>query len=99
MTAYFYAALHWVDALMAKHDNFDPGHHDIRREWVKNKWYLRPIKNEYFELKDRSEGARYRLDTYTSTKVKDVIIPLYKKIEEHAQQQLDEPPMIRVRLE
>ncbi|MFB3813186.1 MAG: hypothetical protein ACE14L_03670 [Terriglobales bacterium] len=91
VTAYFYAGLHWVDALLAHYDSFHPPKHEIRNECVRTKWYLRAIKHEYFELKDRSEAARYELATFTSAKVENQVIPLYDAIEQHAIQQLQRP--------
>jgi hypothetical protein len=88
VTAYFYAALHLVDALLWEKDGLNPELHEHRRNYVKEKWYLRPISVEYRSLKDHSEDARYRLITMTSAKVGNTIIPLYKTIESHILQQL-----------
>ena len=88
VTAYFYAALHLVDALLWEQDSLNPGFHEQRRDWVKEKWYLRGIRDEYRNLKDHSEDARYRLITMTRTKIEKIIIPLYKAIENHVIQQL-----------
>jgi uncharacterized protein (UPF0332 family) len=89
-TAYFYAALHWVDALLWKYDRYDPGCHEHRGAWIKRVWYLRAIKDDYFDLKDYSENARYRLITVTRTRLEEKIIPKYKNIEQHCLQQLEE---------
>jgi uncharacterized protein (UPF0332 family) len=88
VTAYFYSALHLVDALLWEKDHLSPELHEHRRDYVRGKWYLRAISFEYRSLKDHSEDARYRLITMTSVKVKDTIIPLYKTIESHILQQL-----------
>jgi hypothetical protein len=92
IAAYFYAALHLVDALLWKNDSFNPANHEQRRDAVKSKWYLRGIKDEYRSLKDHSEEARYNLITMTSTKTENVIIPLYKAIERHIVDQIDQKP-------
>jgi hypothetical protein len=84
VTAYFYAALHWVDAVIADKEGIVPENHEIRREYVKKKWYLRGISKEYRDLKDRSEDARYRLTTFTKTRIEKEIEPLYQAIERHA---------------
>ena len=55
--------------LLAKRENLAPPNHDVRREAIKGRSYLRGIRDEYRELQDRSEDARYRLVTFTSTKV------------------------------
>jgi uncharacterized protein (UPF0332 family) len=90
VTAYFYAALHLVDALLYDKDHLNPELHEHRRDYVKGKWYLRGISTEYRSLKDHSEDARYRLITMTSTKVEKTIIPLYKAIESHIVPQIRE---------
>lgn len=92
VVGYFYAALHLVDALLYHQERIDPPNHELRREYVKTKWYLRGIKNPYRELKDRSEDARYRLYVFTPVKIETVIIPLYHAIHEHIHQQL--PPAV-----
>ena len=83
VTAYFYAALHLVDALLYEKDHLNPELHEHRRDFVKGKWYLRGISTEYRSLKDHSEDARYRLITMTSIKIEKTIVPLYKAIENH----------------
>ena len=88
VTAYFYAALHLVDALLWEKDKVPGGLHEIRRDYVKSKSYLRAIRDQYKELKDHSEDARYRLITMTSTRIEQKIIPLYKAIEDHILPQL-----------
>ena len=88
VTAYFYAALHLVDALLWRKDRLNPELHEHRRDYVRQKWYLRAISGEYRSLKDHSEDARYRLITITSVRVNENIIPLYKTIESHIMQQL-----------
>ena len=88
VVAYFYAALHLVDALLYEKEKIDPSRHELRRNYVREKWYLRGIKYEYFELKDRSEDARYRLLPLTPAKVEHEIIPLYRAIEAHILRQL-----------
>lgn len=91
VAAYFYAAVHLVDALIYQKDKFHPPSHEIRKDWVKSKWYLRGIRDEYRLLKDLSEDARYRLITFTKPKIEREVIPLYMAIENHITQQLDDP--------
>jgi uncharacterized protein (UPF0332 family) len=88
VTAYFYAALHLVDALLYEKEQIPGETHKIRKEYVKTKAYLREIRNQYRTLKDHSEDARYRLITMTSHKIEETIIPLYKEIENHILPQL-----------
>ena len=88
VAAYFYAALHLVDALLFEKQKIDPGNHEFRTNFVKTKDYLTGIKNEYIVLKNKSENARYDLIPFTSAKVEQEIITRYKAIEEHVLQQL-----------
>jgi hypothetical protein len=59
MTAIFYAALHYIDAVLAKLGMVDPGGHSVRDDQVHKRVELRPIANSYFRLKSRSRSARY----------------------------------------
>lgn len=59
MTTIYYAALHYVDALLAKVGMIDPGGHDVRDQEVRARTELRPIYRSYFRLKSRSRNARY----------------------------------------
>jgi hypothetical protein len=81
VTAYFYSALHLVDALLYFRDHIDPPNHEERRDYVRTKDYLRAINHPYKELKDRSEDARYRIIPFTKAQVEKDVIPLYRKIE------------------
>ncbi len=88
VTAYFYSALHLVDAILADKDNFHPDNHEIRKDAVRTRWYLRPIALQYRELKDRSEDARYRLLTFTKIKIEKTVIPAHQTLLLHITQQL-----------
>jgi hypothetical protein len=88
VAAYFYAALHWVDAILWEQENINPSDHHDRREYVKAKSYLRGIKDEYRNLFDRSIEARYDCLTFTSVKVEQRVIPLYEAIEHYIVQRL-----------
>jgi uncharacterized protein (UPF0332 family) len=92
VTAYFYAALHLVDALLVEKDGVPGETHEIRKEYVKTKPYLRAIRDQYRTLKDHSEDARYRLITMTSHKIENTIIPLYEAIEKHIIPQFPKTP-------
>ncbi len=59
MTTVYYAALHYIDAYLAKAKIPDPGAHDVRDSAVNRVAELRPIANLYFRLKSRSRSARY----------------------------------------
>lgn len=88
VTAYFYAALHLVDAILWEQDKFNPGNHSERRKCFRDKWYLKAIRDEYFALYDRSVEARYFLLTFTKPRIETAVIPLYKAIEKHIYQLL-----------
>lgn len=88
VTAYFYAALHLVDAVLFEKEQLPGETHEIRKQYVRQKSYLRGIRDEYRTLKDHSEDARYRLITMTSHKIENVIIPLYQAIEQHILRQI-----------
>jgi len=90
VTAYFYAALHLVDAILDAKNGAHPIKHEIRWEMVRSEWFLRGIKTEYRDLKNHSENARYNLLTFTSTKIEKEVIPLYDAIEAHIMPQLRE---------
>jgi uncharacterized protein (UPF0332 family) len=91
VVAYFYAALHLVDALLFEKEHLNPDNHEIRRAYVREKSYLRGISIEYRNLKDRSEDARYRLLTLTRSKIEREVIPAYRAIEQHIIPQLTPP--------
>jgi len=59
MTVLYYAALQYVDALLAHLGILDPGGHDVRECHIRSRNELRPIHREYFRLKSRSRNARY----------------------------------------
>jgi hypothetical protein len=76
VTAYFYAALHLVDALLFYKDGAHGDLHTTRRRYIREKSYLRGIEREFENLKDLSEDARYRLLTMTRVKLESKVIPL-----------------------
>lgn len=88
VTAYFYAALHLVDAILWERDRINPADHHDRNNLVRNKDYLKAIKTSYRTLKDRSEDARYDLITFASARIRNDVIPLYQEIERHILSQL-----------
>lgn len=59
MTAVYYAALHYIDAFLARVNIIDPGGHDVRDQEVRGRAELRAISRLYFRLKSRSRNARY----------------------------------------
>jgi hypothetical protein len=88
VTAYFYAALHLVEALLYARENLHSPNHETRKEWIRDKGYLTVIKDAYRDLKNHSENARYRIYPFTSLELRGKIIPLYRRIENYILQQL-----------
>ena len=88
-TAYFYAALHLVDALIWHIERSDPEDHSARHAYLR-RWYLAGISAEYRDLKNLSEDARYRLITFNKPKIQNQIVPLYAEIERHVMQLLEQ---------
>jgi len=88
-TAYFYAALHLVDALIWQIEGADPEDHSARHTYLR-RWYLSGISVEYRDLKNLSEDARYRLITFSKPKIENHIVPLYDEIERHVLQVLEQ---------
>jgi uncharacterized protein (UPF0332 family) len=88
VAAYFYAALHLVDALLYQREGIHGGEHQTRSQYVRRKSYLKQISTRYHYLKDHSENARYDLLTFTRPKIENVVIPLYRAIESHILPQL-----------
>ena len=59
MTALFYTAIHYVDAVLAVESNTHPDRHDSRDSEVAKSPVLNGIYDEYRKLKTDSFNARY----------------------------------------
>jgi hypothetical protein len=71
ITVIFYAALHYVDAFLARiGGGINPGAHDVREGWVQREAQLRPIAFQYMRLKNRSRNARYAAVHFTPEEVR-----------------------------
>ena len=90
VAAYFYAAMHWVDALLHYREGLHGGVHAQRHEYIRKKSYLSEIRVAYRTLYDCRDDACYKLLTMTRPKLEREIIPLYQKIAKHVTDQL--PP-------
>ena len=88
VAAYFYAAMHWVDALLHYREGLHGGTHAERRELLRKKPYLAQIRDAYRTLYDRRADACYELLTMTKPKIEREIIPLYEQIAKHVNEQL-----------
>ncbi|RKX32292.1 MAG: hypothetical protein DRP46_01505 [Candidatus Zixiibacteriota bacterium] len=60
IVAYFYSALHWVDACIAKDYKRDPLNHHKRETYFPINSTLKKIYIEYHQLKSDSESVRYK---------------------------------------
>lgn len=58
VTVLFYAALHYLDAYLAKQGVFDPGSHDVRDPLIRQFPLTRAVARQYFRLKNFSRSAR-----------------------------------------
>jgi hypothetical protein len=67
VTTLFYAAVHLVDACLAP--GLHPREHRDRRDFVRLRADLRPIRTYYRELEDRSRDARYECVPFTQRAV------------------------------
>ena len=65
VTTIFYAALHYIDAYLARMNRHPHGHLE-RDALVARESNLRRISTDYFELKDRSIDARYGIVKFQS---------------------------------
>lgn len=70
----FYVALHCIDAYLAQ-KNKHPNIHKDRNNNIKYDQYLHKIFPAYRQLKDDSEGARYKMQTFTPNEIRNDIIP------------------------
>ena len=65
MTSLFYAALHYVDALILQ-NGVQPDSHQTRNRKVSQLTVLKPILRQYLDLKARSQSARYDGYSYST---------------------------------
>jgi hypothetical protein len=81
VTALFYAALHLVDAYLAP--NVHPKTHTVRRGLVDTVAGLRPIRDQYRELEERSRDARYKCIRFTPAAVKELRSVRFEPLKAH----------------
>jgi hypothetical protein len=87
IVAYFYSALHWVDALLAEKLKKHPENHRERENYFRLVDVLRDIFTEYKQLKLESETVRYKLHKFEKSHIK-YSAKYYKKIKEKISQRL-----------
>jgi hypothetical protein len=83
VTALFYAALHYVDAYLAKRWNQHPPKHRTRDSTIGKEVELRKIYNEYALLKNDSINARYLSYSFGADEVRKTVLPRYGRIKDH----------------
>jgi uncharacterized protein (UPF0332 family) len=82
--ATYYAALHYVDAVLYLSRGKDPHSHEERREAIRSEAKLAPVKNSYKFLEDKSKKARYLGWTFTPAEVKKLQLRYLEPIREVA---------------
>ena len=82
----FYAALHWVDALLAS-ASIHPESHSRRNLFVA-RTQLRTVIEPYQALRDFSQDARYELVPFSESKARALIAGELADIKSHVQRLL-----------
>lgn len=82
VTAYFYSAVHYVEAYLATLGKHSPDHR-IRDADIGSDASLQPIYNDYRALKDDSTNARYSMWNPTPLDVTNGIKPGHEAIKAH----------------
>ena len=83
VTLIFYSALHYVDAYLATknvHIQFD---HGARERWITRDSNLRRIQRQYWDLKDASEDARYKVRHFRQAEVESLKENQFEMIKSH----------------
>jgi hypothetical protein len=89
LVAYFYSALHMMDALIARFTKRHPKNYK-ERDTLINKLPMIPqeVVNAYHDLLDASQDARYECVRRTVEEVKDDYLPLLDTIARFVHQKL-----------
>lgn len=69
ITGLFYAALHYIDAVLDHMLDEHPTSHRDRNHLIAHSLELSPIHKNYLELSNRSMDARYRLIPFSLSQV------------------------------
>ena len=84
ITAYFYAALHYLEAYLAANPvEKHPTTHGERMYYVASIFSSRSF-NYFSYLKDRSESARYETRTFSDQEVESKVIPGFEFFRQEA---------------
>jgi hypothetical protein len=89
----FYAALHYVDAILAQDPNLTrqqqhPGDHKKRKKSISKCSKLNPIASKYLTLQQRSEDARYRCYDIPKELALKLEADFYSPIQDYIRKQL-----------
>lgn len=88
VTAYFYAAVHWIDAYLAQ-VNQRAGDHAARFNRINNDVpELTPISRTYRKLFSYSLNVRYELVEFSPSDVRSMVIPKMREVKEFAKKLL-----------
>ena len=90
VTGIFYAALHYVESLLADR-NIHPETHLSRDRVFQQQQNLKPIYNQYRILKTRSESARYDLQQFSPAEVSALISVELEAVKSHILRLLQKP--------
>ena len=89
----FYAALHYVDAVLAKDPNLTwqqqhPSDHKKRKKSISKCSSLDPIASKYLTLQQRSEDVRYRCFQIPKRLALNLEADFYSPIQDYIRKQL-----------
>ena len=82
VTAYFYSALHWVEAYLI-FINKRPENHAIRNNATNTELKLTPISRAYRKLYSYGLNVRYDLVEFTPERIRNEVIPKVLHIRSH----------------
>lgn len=82
VTGIFYAALHYIESLLAI-QNVHPSTHTSRDHVFQKQQNLKPIYNQYRILKTRSENARYDLQQFSPAEVRTLLTVELETVKSH----------------
>ncbi len=89
VTVISYAALHYVDALLAKSFGSFPKNHGERSSYVYRQPALRNIRNDYEDLKNDGVEARYTDRIFTAQEINKHILPSLDRIKAYVGQYVE----------
>lgn len=90
--AIFYAALHYVDALLENQASIHPKNHKDREAAISKISQFRQIAPHYLYLYDRSRDARYTDMLFTDAFFSDILTNQFCPVRTHLRSTLNLPP-------